>query len=174
MARSKLPEHPTAIRGIVGIDEIAGAVESHRLAGERIVLTNGAFDLLHVGHLAVLEGARALGDCLVVGVNSDRSVRELKGPARPLVGEADRARIIAALRVADLVVIFDERTAERLVRLVRPDTYVKGGDYARNPPPEAPVVQEMGGRVAYVPLEPDRSSTTLVERIAQRYRHDPA
>jgi D-beta-D-heptose 7-phosphate kinase/D-beta-D-heptose 1-phosphate adenosyltransferase len=158
---------------VVGREELAGLVEDVRRAGQRIVLTNGCFDLLHVGHVRYLQDARRLGDLLVVGVNADESVRQLKGAGRPLVPEAERAEVLAALGAVDLVTIFPEATAERLVELVRPDTYVKGGDYqaaggagideARLP--EANAVRAAGGRVVLIAATAGRSTSGLVERI---------
>lgn len=141
-----------------------------RGAGKRLVLTNGCFDILHVGHVRYLEAARAFGDVLVVGVNSDASTCRLKGPTRPLVREEDRAEIIAALEAVDAVVVFDEDTAERLVEDVRPDVYVKGGDYSSVPddpgfPVEGHVVLEYGGGVRTVPFVSGRSTSALAERL---------
>jgi len=149
------------------LDEAQRArLERWRGAGERIVFTNGVFDLLHRGHVEYLADARALGDRLVVGVNSDASVRRLgKGPGRPLVPAADRAAVLAALRCVDLVVIFDEETPERLIREVRPAVLAKGGDWA----PEAIVgrefVESYGGRVERVAVREGFSTSALVERI---------
>jgi D-glycero-beta-D-manno-heptose 1-phosphate adenylyltransferase len=164
---------------VVTLDKLAVALSEARRAGRRVVLTNGCFDLLHVGHVRVLQEARALGDVLVVGVNSDESVRQLKGPARPLVTAEERAEVLAALTAVDYAVVFDEPTAECLAALVRPDVYVKGADYATSGPsdgrggpdidtarlPEARVVAEAGGRTVLVPLTPGRSTSDLVQRI---------
>ena len=151
-----------------------------RETGQRIVLTNGHFDLLHVGHVRLLQAARSLGDILVVGVNGDASVRRRKGPARPLVPGAERAEVLAALAAVDFVCLFEADTAEALARAVRPDVYVKGADYARpgapdeageasavdeSRLPEAAVVRAGGGRVVLLPLTPDRSTTALEARI---------
>jgi glycerol-3-phosphate cytidylyltransferase len=134
--------------------------------GEDVVLTNGCFDLLHVGHARYLAAARALGR-LIVGLNSDSSVRRLKGDGRPLVTAAERAELLAALRVVDLVTIFDELTAEVLLDTVRPTIYVKGGDYGDHgkPLPEAAVAHRIGARVEIIPLVEGRSTTSLVEAI---------
>lgn len=132
-----------------------------------VVMTNGHFDLLHIGHVRYLQAARALGDVLLVGLNSDASARARK-PGRPLVPEADRAELLAALACVDAVVIFDDLTAIHLVHALRPEVYVKGGDWGRPDgpqPPEAAVVTGYGGRVAYLPYVPDRSTTLIIERI---------
>jgi rfaE bifunctional protein nucleotidyltransferase chain/domain len=138
--------------------------------GKRLILTNGCFDLLHVGHVRYLQAARRLGDALVVGVNADDSVRRLKGPGRPVTGEADRAEILAALETVDFVSIFDEDTAAELVAAVRPDVYVKGGDYSADPqatsfPVEGHTVLAYGGEVRVLPLVPGRSTTTILARV---------
>lgn len=137
-----------------------------RAAGERVVFTNGVFDLLHRGHVEYLAEARALGDRLVVGVNSDASVRRLgKGLERPLVAEADRASVLSALRSVDLVVCFDEDTPERLIRDVRPDVLAKGGDWAKEAIVGREFVESCGGRVVSLPLRAGFSTTALIERL---------
>jgi len=124
------------------------------------------FDLLHTGHVALLEAARGEGDALVVGVNSDASARRLgKGPDRPVVGEAERARMLAALAAVDCVVLFDEDTPLALIQLLRPDVLVKGADYARDAIVGAKEVEGWGGRVVRVPLVQDKSTTKLLERL---------
>ncbi len=133
----------------------------------RVVFTNGHFDLLHVGHVRYLQAAAALGDALVIGLNSDASCAARK-PGRPLVPQADRAELLAALGCVDVVVIFDDLTASGLVEALRPAVYVKGGDWGRpgGPrPPEAEIVEGYGGRVAFLPYVPDRSTTLIIERI---------
>ena len=130
------------------------------------MFTNGCFDLLHPGHVAYLETARSLGDALVVGLNSDASVRGLgKGADRPIVAEGDRAAVLGALRAVDAVVVFDERTPVRLMREVKPDVYVKGGDYRVEDLPEAAVAEEIGAEVRIIPFESGYSTSSLVERI---------
>ena len=151
--------------------DLATALDAERAAGRRIVLTNGCFDLLHVGHVRLLQQCRALGEVLVVGVNDDASVRHLKGPTRPLVPASERAEILAALSAVDYVTVFAEPTAERLAATVRPEVYVKGADYEVDDHrlPEAKVVVAGGGRVVLLPLSPGRSTTALVERmVAER------
>jgi rfaE bifunctional protein nucleotidyltransferase chain/domain len=149
-------------------------LEAARATKGTRVFTNGIFDLLHVGHARYLQAARALGDCLIVGVNGDASARALKGAERPLVPQAERAELLAALACVDYVVVFEETTAERVVAAVRPEIYVKGGDYALGAsakvPPEAAVVQAYGGRVVFLPFTAGKSSTDLVQEILRRYR----
>lgn len=132
-----------------------------------VVFTNGHFDLLHVGHVRYLQAARALGDALIIGLNSDASCAARK-PGRPLVPQDDRAELLAALGCVDAVVIFDELTASGLVEALRPQVYVKGGDWGRlgGPrPPEADIVERYGGRIEYLPYVPDRSTTLIIQRI---------
>ena len=144
------------------LSTFAAALRTH---GQRIVFTNGCFDILHVGHVRYLGAARALGDCLVVGLNSDASVRRLKGPARPVNEEADRAEVLDALRAVDYVTIFDEPTAAELIEIIRPDVYVKGGDYTIATLPEAKIVRDYGGRVEFIDLVPERSTTRVIEKL---------
>lgn len=146
--------------------EQSRALEGWRSSGARIVFTNGVFDLLHRGHVEYLAEARALGNCLVVGLNSDDSVRRLgKGPERPLVSAADRAAVVAALRAVDLVVVFDDDTPERLIQEVRPDVLVKGGDWTKEAIVGREFVESLGGRVVSVPLRKGSSTSALVERM---------
>jgi len=135
--------------------------------GRVVVLTNGCFDLLHVGHVRFLHAARALGDVLVVALNDDESTHELKGPGRPLIPLAERAEVLCALRAVDVVVPFGGSTAVEVVRAVRPDVYVKGGDYdpVRRRPPEADVAEEVGARVAFVPYVLGASTSALIARL---------
>jgi rfaE bifunctional protein nucleotidyltransferase chain/domain len=153
----------------LSLPDLLAALEPRRAAGERVVLTNGAFDLLHVGHLRSLERARALGDLLVVGVNSDASIRALKEAGRPVLPEAERAELLAGLACVDYVVIFGEPTAERLAEAVRPDVYVKGADYAVKSLPERAVVEAHGGKVVLVDLEAGRSTSGLIDEIVRRF-----
>jgi rfaE bifunctional protein nucleotidyltransferase chain/domain len=146
----------------VSAAEVAWAV---RARGGTVVATGGCFDLLHPGHIGTLEAARALGDCLVVCVNSDHSVRRQKGDARPVQSQADRVRVLEALSVVDAVVVFDEDTPERALAELRPDIWVKGGDYAGAELPESPLVRSWGGEVVTVPYLPGRSTTQLLSRV---------
>ena len=140
-----------------------------RAAGKRIVFTNGCFDILHHGHIAYLNRAKAMGDVLIVGLNSDASVRALKGPSRPINQESDRAAVLAALSSVDLVLLFDEPTPARLIETIRPDLFVKGGDYIRATLPEAPLVEALGGEVKILPFLDHRSTTGIIERIRRAY-----
>ena len=139
-----------------------------REAGQRVVFTNGCFDILHAGHVRYLEAARALGDCLVLGLNTDASVRRLKGETRPVNTELDRAAVVGALVAVDYVVLFDEPTAELLIEKVRPAVYAKGGDYTRETLPEAKIVEKYGGEVHLIDLVPGRSTTKIIEKFHQR------
>lgn len=135
----------------------------------RVVFTNGVFDLLHPGHVDVLRAARSAGDALVVGLNSDASVRRLKGAGRPVRTEADRAYVLAALRCVDVVTVFDDDTPLELVRRLLPDVIVKGGDYTEDTVVGAAEVRARGGRVVIVPLTPGQSTTSIIETLrAQR------
>ena len=156
-----------APRKLVSLEELLALRERWREAGATVVWTNGCFDLLHVGHVSGLQAARTLGDVLVVGVNGDDAVRELKGSGRPLVPVAERAALLAALEAVDFVVEFDELTPVDVLSQLRPDVHCKGADYASDAEmPEADVVRDYGGRVELVPLVPSRSTTELVRRAA--------
>jgi rfaE bifunctional protein nucleotidyltransferase chain/domain len=141
--------------------------ERRRLAraGRRVVLTNGCFDLLHAGHVALLEAARAEGDVLVVAINSDRSVREIKGPKRPILPEQERAETLAAMECVDHVVIYDEPTPAAVIRQIEPDVLVKGADWGANDIVGRDTVEAAGGRVVRVPLVEGLSTTVILERI---------
>lgn len=140
--------------------------------GKVLVFTNGIFDILHVGHARYLAAARALGDVLLVGVNGDSSARSLKGAPRPILPELERAELVAALGVVDYVTIFDEPTAEELVRVIEPDIYAKGGDYfpqGGKELPEAKAVASFGGQVKILPLYPGHSTSEILARIQRAY-----
>ncbi|MEK7355136.1 MAG: D-glycero-beta-D-manno-heptose 1-phosphate adenylyltransferase [Bdellovibrionota bacterium] len=134
-------------------------------SGRKVVFTNGVFDILHVGHVRYLQQARAQGDMLVIGVNSDASVKKLKGPTRPLQSEADRAEILAGLGCVDYVTLFSESTPEDLIRVVRPDIFVKGGDYKVETLPEAGAVLSYGGQVKILQFVDGKSSTSIIEKM---------
>jgi D-beta-D-heptose 7-phosphate kinase/D-beta-D-heptose 1-phosphate adenosyltransferase len=150
---------------LVDAEAVARHVAFARSQGQRIVFTNGCFDILHRGHVAYLNRAKALGDLLVVGLNSDESVRRLKGAGRPINSLEDRAQVLAALSCVDLIVPFDDATPAELIRLLRPDVYAKGADYTLDRLPEATLVRELGGEVQLLPLIEDRSTTRIIERI---------
>ncbi|MCX7781639.1 MAG: D-glycero-beta-D-manno-heptose 1-phosphate adenylyltransferase [Negativicutes bacterium] len=133
--------------------------------GKTVVFTNGCFDILHAGHVRYLAAARNLGDCLIVGLNSDASVKMLKGPKRPINHEADRAEVLSALSAVDYVIIFPEKTAEALVEIIQPHIYVKGGDYRLEAIPEAKIVARHGGRTVLIPEVPGRSSSNIIRKI---------
>ncbi|HSK26169.1 MAG TPA: D-glycero-beta-D-manno-heptose 1-phosphate adenylyltransferase [Jiangellales bacterium] len=154
---------PSSAPALADVDDVLSRV---RAGGGTVVATGGCFDLLHAGHVATLEAARRLGDCLVVCLNSDESVRRLKGAPRPLVTAADRARVLTALECVDAVAVFDEDTPERVLRSIRPDVWVKGGDYAGARLPEQEVLSAWGGQAVAVPYLQGRSSTRLVRAAA--------
>jgi len=149
---------------VVPLERLLGRVATWRSAGERIVFTNGCFDILHIGHIALLEQARRKGDLLIVGLNSDSSVRRLKGLRRPVVGERERAKILAALEAVDAVVLFDEDTPLKLIEAIRPDVLVKGGDYTEESVVGAREVRAWGGRVELIPLVEGVSTTRLIAK----------
>lgn len=150
---------------IVTRSEMERLAEAWAQDGSTTVFTNGCFDLLHVGHTRYLQAARALGDRLVLGLNSDASVRGLKGPSRPILPQDERAELLAALACVDYVLIFDEPTADAAIQAVRPTLYVKGGDYEPDSIPETPLVRSLGGEVRVLPFVEGRSTTSLVARI---------
>jgi rfaE bifunctional protein nucleotidyltransferase chain/domain len=161
--RRDVPRDPAS--KIVSLRAAAGRVAKARRGGARIVFTNGVFDLLHAGHARVLDRARRLGDFLVVGLNSDASVRRLKGPERPIVGQRDRARMLAAFEAVDLVVIFGEDTPRRVIETLLPDVLVKGGDWKAGSIVGQDVVEGRGGRVVRVKVVQGLSTTALVKAI---------
>ena len=150
------------------LDAVARAVESARRAGKTVALANGVFDLLHVGHVRYLEGARALAEVLVVAVNDDASARVLKGPGRPHVPAAERAELVAALACTDHVVLFSEPDVRTVLRRLKPDVHVKGTDYTADSVPERDEVAAWGGRVAIAGDPKDHSTTELLEKLRSR------
>ncbi len=154
---------------VVPLEEIQQRAKALRTAGKRIVATNGCFELLHVGHVRYLNAARALGDALIVGINGDQSVRELKGAGRPVNSENDRAEIVAALECVDLVTIFPEMRAIRFLELAAPDIYVKGGDYNQDTlnADERQVLQKIGAKIDIVPFERGYSTSNLLKRLSE-------
>ena len=147
------------------VPDAVAAVARLRATGKTVVFTNGVFDLLHVGHLRYLQQARALGDALIVGLNSDRSVRANKGAGRPITPEAERAEILSALACVDGVVVFDEDTPHEIIAALQPDILVKGADWAADAIVGRDVVEARGGRVVRVPIEAGHSTSALVEKI---------
>jgi rfaE bifunctional protein nucleotidyltransferase chain/domain len=164
------PQAGTAIPGsVVELDELLSLRASWGGAGRTVVWTNGVFDLVHVGHVASLRAARALGDVLVVGINSDATVRRLKGEGRPVVGERERAELISALRPVDYVVVFDQDTPEQILAQVKPDIACKGADYGGpdgKPIPERATVEAYGGRVEILPIVDGYSTTRIVQELS--------
>ncbi len=165
-----------ALRGVAGrpvaklmaLDELVAWREAQRARNKKVVWTNGVFDVLHVGHLQSLRGARAFGDLLVVGVNGDASVKALKGPGRPIYPCPERVEMLAALEIVDAIAVFDDMTPERMLAAVKPDVHAKGADYAPpdgKPIPEAAVVTAYGGRIEFIKLVPGRSSTETIARL---------
>ena len=137
---------------------------------KRLVFTNGCFDIIHAGHVRYLMAAKNFGDALIVGLNSDESVRRLKGASRPINNQDDRAEVLLGLKAVDHVIFFGEDTAENLIAEVQPDIYVKGGDYTLETLPEAKIVQSYGGRVEFVNLVAGHSTTNIVKKIKSEFR----
>jgi rfaE bifunctional protein nucleotidyltransferase chain/domain len=153
------------IEKLLSIADLLAERSRLRLGGSTLVFTNGVFDLLHVGHIRYLTAARALGDALIVAVNSDRTVRELKGPGRPLINELERAEVLAALRQVTYVTIFDDPSPRSLIASLLPDVLVKGGDYALNEIHGREEVEAAGGRVVSLPFVAGVSTTAIVEKM---------
>ena len=148
-------------------DEMRRDIIKLQKLGKKIVFTNGCFDILHVGHVRYLKEAKALGDILILGLNSDSSVKSLKGSNRPINNESDRAEVLSALKAIDYVVIFDEKTAENIVGEVKPDIYAKGGDYSIDTLPEAKIVAEHGGKTVLLQLVDGKSSTNIINKCKE-------
>jgi D-beta-D-heptose 7-phosphate kinase/D-beta-D-heptose 1-phosphate adenosyltransferase len=154
---------------ILSIDEAKEMSGRHREKGASVGLTNGCFDILHCGHLSLLERARSMCDILIVGVNDDQSVQLLKGPSRPVNPAMDRARLVAGLECVTAVVIFSGRTADALITEILPSCYFKGGDYTRDNLPEYDTVQRLGVRPVFLDLEDGQSTTATIQRILSAY-----
>ena len=150
---------------ILDRNRLLARIAIERRRGAKIVLANGCFDLIHVGHIRYLEAARALGDVLVVGINSDEQVKQLKGASRPLTPERERAEIVAALRFVDYVTVFPEQTVAELIRAIRPNVHAKGTDYTEQTVPEREIVREYGGRTAIVGDPKDHSTSALLAQV---------
>jgi rfaE bifunctional protein nucleotidyltransferase chain/domain len=157
---------------IISRSRIAPLVDDLKKKGKKIVFTNGCFDLLHAGHVRYLQEARSLGDFLVVGLNSDQSVRQIKDPSRPLIVEQQRAEILAALECVDYVVLFDEADPFRLIDEIKPDVLVKGADWSMDNIIGADIVMAYGGKVQRVDLVPSISTSEIIDRILTRYGKD--
>ena len=155
---------------ILSLDQLRREREELRRQHRRVVFTNGCFDLLHPGHIRYLDQARALGDALIVALNSDRSVRELKGEKRPILGEDERAEVIAALRCVDYVTIFDDLTPQRVIAALLPDVLVKGGDWSLETIVGREEVEAAGGQVLSLPFVDGASTTSVIERILERFK----
>jgi len=153
---------------ILSLEKLLPLIEKLKQSRKTIVLANGCFDWLHVGHIRYLEGARRLGDLLIVGLNSDDSVRKLKGPLRPLMPENERAEILAAISFVDYIVIFNEPTVERLLLQFRPDIHCKGTDYTADNVPERDVVLSYGGKIAIVGDAKDHSTRDFIQEVLRR------
>jgi rfaE bifunctional protein nucleotidyltransferase chain/domain len=152
---------------VVTVEELAQITKAMRAAGKRLVVTNGCFDLLHLGHVRYLRAARALGDVLAVGLNGDQSVRELKGADRPINNERDRAELLAAIEDVDFVAIFPEVRATQFLETVAPEIYVKGGDYTSDTlnAEERAVMEKSGTEIRFIPFEPGYSTSRIIERL---------
>ena len=137
-----------------------------KLSDKKVVFTNGCFDIIHVGHVRYLTAAKKFGDVLIVGLNTDESVKKLKGESRPINNELDRAEVLSGLKAVDYVILFGENTAENLIAELKPDIYVKGGDYTLDTLPEAEIVQSYGGHVEIVNLVAGKSTTNIIEKIS--------
>ena len=150
---------------VLRLDELIERLAPLRATGDRVALANGLFDILHVGHLRYLEGARAEGDLLVVAVNADTSARRLKGPGRPITSEAERAELVAGFSCVDFVIVFDTDTVEPLLRALRPDVHCKGTDYTPQSVPEAGIARELGIRVAIVGDPKDHNTSDIIKQL---------
>lgn len=154
---------------VVALEEAARFVEDAKRAQKRVVLANGHFDLLHVGHVRYLEGARAAGDVLVVGVNGDEVTRKLKGPGRPILSVVERAEVVSALECVDIVVVFDEVNVAALLERLRPDVHCKGTDYTEDTVPERDMMRALGGETRIVGDPKDHSTRDLLATIRERF-----
>jgi len=152
---------------LIDRNDVENFCDELRRRGNKIVFTNGCFDILHAGHVRYLTAAKNFGDVLIVGLNTDESVRRLKGASRPINLQDDRAEVLLGLKAVDHVIFFGERTAENLIAEVKPNVYVKGGDYTLETLPEAKIVQQFGGRVEFVNLVAGRSTTNIVNKLLE-------
>lgn len=152
---------------VLQLNELLDIVSGLKQQNINIVTTNGCFDILHAGHVRYLKQAKALGDVLIVCLNSDKSVREIKGPTRPINSEEDRAEVIAALCSVNYVVVFEESTPVNLLDKIKPNIHVKGGDYTEETLPEAEIIKQGGGKVQFIPFLEGRSTTNVINKISQ-------
>lgn len=155
---------------IVKIEDIENLCAILHRSGKKIALTNGTFDLVHAGHVRYLNEAKKLADCLIVGLNSDTSVKKYKSDKRPIVPQTERAEVIDSLQAVDYVVIFNETTADNLISKVKPDIYVKGGDYTEDTLPETASVKKYGGKIAFIKVVEGCSTTNIIEKILDVYK----
>ncbi len=153
------------IEKVIEINELFKIVKESKKEGKQIVFTNGCFDILHVGHIRLLKKAKEVGDLLIIGLNSDSSVKSLKGAARPIIPERERAELLAAIKYIDYITIFTESTASRVLSILKPDIYVKGGNYSAANLPEWSVVKKFGGKINIIPLEGSRSTSAIINKI---------
>lgn len=150
---------------VIKFEKISEITEKLKKENKKIVLTNGCFDIIHIGHARYLQEAKKLGDYLVVGINSDASVKQLKGPSRPLNNENDRAELMGYFEFVDFVVIFSDKTADNLILQVKPDIYAKGGDYTKESLPEAKTIEQIGSDVAFINFVEGYSTTKIIEKM---------
>jgi len=158
---------------VYSLSELARVRQEWKTRGRTVVFTNGVFDILHRGHVEYLTAAKTLGDLLIVGINSDSSVKKIKGPLRPVVPEEDRAYLVSQLAAVDAVCLFAEETPYEAIRALKPDVLVKGADWKVEDVVGKDVVEASGGRVLTIPLVPQRSTTNIIERIGKLYRSEP-
>jgi rfaE bifunctional protein nucleotidyltransferase chain/domain len=151
------------------LKDLKPIIDKYSKRGKKIVFTNGCFDILHIGHVRYLEEAKRLGDILIVGINSDNSVRELKGKGRPFIPVEERAEIVSSLKSVDYVVTFNETDPERLIKQIRPDIHVKGGDYTMSEIPEAELVKSLGGKVVILEEVKERSTSNIYRKITSNF-----
>jgi glycerol-3-phosphate cytidylyltransferase len=159
---SKFEEEDTKIKTF---DEIVNIRKKLKKTCKKVVFTNGCFDILHVGHVKLLRKAKAFGDVLILGLNTDKSIERLKGPERPIIKENERAEMLAALEIVDYIVFFNEDTPVEIVKKIKPNIHVKGGDYKKNDMPETRFVEKYGGKVEILPLVKGFSTTNIIEKI---------
>lgn len=154
---------------VVSLLKLKAIVTKLKARKKRIVFTNGCFDIVHIGHVKYLEKASHFGDILIVGINSDRSIKNIKGPKRPIVEQSDRARVIAGLGCVDYVSVFDEATPIKLIKAIKPDVLVKGADWELNKMVGADYIKSYGGKAVSIPLVKGRSTSNIIRRIASRF-----